>query len=79
MDDMVKAIAYCAAAFAVGIGTLGPAIAQGLIGSRACENIGKYPENLNAIRTMAFAALAMVETLVLFAVLIALVIIVSVR
>ena len=67
----VKIAAYVAAAFTIGVGTLGPTFGQGKIGSTACENIGKYPEMSNKIQTAMFAGLAMVETSALFAFLIA--------
>ena len=44
--NYTKAAAALGAAFAIGIGTIGPALAQGMVGSKACENIGKYPEAL---------------------------------
>lgn len=75
MDEMVRAIAFLAAAIAIAIGTIGPSISQGLIGARACENMGKYPESIGKIQTMAFIAMAMVETSALFAVLTAMTII----
>ena len=65
MEDMAgyaKAAAYIATAFAISIGTLGPAIAQGLIGAKACENIGKHPESASDIRNSMFMALSFVET-----------------
>jgi F0F1-type ATP synthase membrane subunit c/vacuolar-type H+-ATPase subunit K len=66
-----KAAAAIAVAITIGIGILGPSFAQGLIGSKACENIGKYPEGANNIfKTMSFA-LVMAETLALFIVFIA--------
>jgi F-type H+-transporting ATPase subunit c len=79
MEEYVKAAAYLAAALTIAIGTLMPAFSQGLIGSRACENMGKYPESIGKIQTMAFLAMAMVETLALFALLTAIMIIFSVR
>ncbi|MGC2310921.1 MAG: ATP synthase F0 subunit C [Candidatus Babeliaceae bacterium] len=68
MDEMIgyaKAASAIAAAIIVGIGVLGPAFAQGLIGSKACENIGKYPESASKIRTAMLLAMALVETLML--------------
>lgn len=70
MED-VRAYAYIAAAIVVSVGTLGPALAQGLIGSRACENIGKYPESANNIRFTLIMSMVFPETLSLFAMIIA--------
>lgn len=74
MDELLyyaKAAAYIGAAFAIGIGTLGPTLGQGMAASKACENIGKYPESAGKIRTTMIIALALIETSAVFAVLIA--------
>lgn len=70
--DYVKVAAYLGAAFAMGVGAIGPAISQGLIGAKACESIGKYPESANKIRTTAFLALGIVETSAIYALIISL-------
>lgn len=66
MSESVQAVAYIAAAFVMAIGTLGPAIAQGMIGSKACENVGKYPESYGNIRMMMIMGMAFPETLAVF-------------
>ena len=66
-----KAAAFLGAAIAMGIGTLGPALGQGLIGMKACENIGKYPESAGQIRTTMMIAMGLVETAAIYALLIA--------
>jgi F-type H+-transporting ATPase subunit c len=74
MEDTVhyaKAAAYIAAALAIGIGTISPALAQGNVGSRACENMGKYPESASSIRSAMLAALVAIETSSVYALLIA--------
>ncbi len=74
MEEIVysaKACAYIGAAIAIGIGTIGPAIGQGAVGSKACENIGKYPESSEAIRSAMFYALVAIETSSIYALLIA--------
>lgn len=76
MEDMyiayIKMAAYIGAAFVMGVGTIGPALGQGLIGSKACENIGKYPDSANTIRTTMFLSMGIVETCAIYAFLIAL-------
>ncbi len=66
-----KAAAYLGAAFAIGIGTIGPALSQGMVASKACENVGKYPESAGNIRTLMFAALGFIETSSIYALMIA--------
>lgn len=67
----VKAAAFIGAAFAMGFGSLGPALGQGMIGSKACESMGKYPESAGKIRTTMMIAMGLVETAAIYALLIA--------
>ena len=67
----VKAAAYFGAALTMGLGSLGPALGQGLIGMKACESIGKYPESSGKIRTTMMIAMGLVETAAIYALLIA--------
>lgn len=67
----VKAAAFFGAALAMGLGSIGPALGQGLIGMKACENIGKYPDSAGKIRTTMMIAMGMVETAAIYALLIA--------
>jgi len=66
-----KAAAFIAAAIAMGLGTIGPALGQGLVGMKACENLGKYPESGSQIRTTMILALGLIETVAIYALLIA--------
>ncbi|MCL4380626.1 ATP synthase F0 subunit C [Candidatus Dependentiae bacterium] len=75
MDPMIKVAAYIAAGFAMGVGTIGPALGQGRIGATACEMIGKYPENYGPIRFTLILAMGFVETSAVYALLIALILI----
>jgi F-type H+-transporting ATPase subunit c len=63
----VQYAAMLGAAFTMGIGTIGPALGQGMIGTKAMENIGKYPESANRIQTSMMLAMAIVETSTVFA------------
>lgn len=73
MEDlaMMKAAAAIGAAIAIGLGVLGPSISQGLIGMKACENIGKYPESSAQIRTTMILGMGLVEAAAIYALLIA--------
>jgi F-type H+-transporting ATPase subunit c len=57
-----KAAAFIGAAITMGFGSLGPAIGQGLIGMKTCENLGKYPETADKLRTTMMVALGVVES-----------------
>lgn len=60
--NYVKIAGYIGAAFAIGIGTIGPALGQGLVASKACENIGKYPESAGKIRNAMILGISVIET-----------------
>jgi F-type H+-transporting ATPase subunit c len=72
MGDIALAAAYIGAALVMGIGSLSPAYGQGLIGARACENMGKYPESARDIRNAMLLSMAIVESSALYAFIIAL-------
>lgn len=67
---IAKAAGFLAAALAMGIGSIAPAYGQGIVGAKACENIGKYPESARDIRTAMFMALGIIETSAIYALLI---------
>ncbi len=73
---LVKAAAFLGAAIAMGIGTVGPAIGQGMIAAKACESIGKNPENASKISNTMFMALVFVETSAIYALVISLMLII---
>lgn len=68
---IAKAMAFIGAAFVMGIGSIGPAYGQGMVGAKACENIGKYPESSRDIRNAMFLALAIIESSAIYCLLIA--------
>lgn len=70
--ELAKVAAYAAAGACMGIGTLGPALGLGFIGGKACESIGKKPENAGTITRTMIVALAFVESIAIYALLIAL-------
>jgi F-type H+-transporting ATPase subunit c len=79
MEDAIhyaRAAAYLGAALAIGLGTLGPSLGQGSVGSKACENIGKYPEASGAIRAALLASLVAIETSAIYATVIAILLII---
>jgi F-type H+-transporting ATPase subunit c len=74
--DYVKAAAFISAALVMGIGSIGPALGQGLIGMRACENLGKYPQSAKDIKTLMLLAMTITETVAIYAFVVALLLIV---
>lgn len=77
MDGMeiAKAAAFIGAALAMGVGSLSPAYGQGLIGSTACKYIGKYPESADKIRMTMLLGMGIVESTAVYALVIAMMLI----
>ena len=65
---------FLAMSIAIAVGAGAPAIAMGMIASKAVEAIGRNPETENAVRTTMVFGLVFAETAVLFSFLIALII-----
>ena len=66
-----SAIIALAAALAVALSTIGPAIGQGLTASKAMEAMARQPEAACSIRSSMIIALALMEALTIYGLLIA--------
>ena len=66
-----SAIIALAAAIAVALSTLGPGIGQGIAASRAMEAMARQPEAAGNIRSSMIIALALMEALTIYGLLIA--------
>ncbi len=64
---------FFAVAFAMGLGTIGPGIGIGLIGSKAMEALGRNPEAEAPIRTAMILAIAFAEAVAIYALVVALI------
>ena len=60
-----------AAAIAIAVSTIGPAIGQGLTASKAMDSIARQPEVAGDVRTTMILALALMEALTIYGLLIA--------
>jgi F-type H+-transporting ATPase subunit c len=60
-----------AKALAIGIGSMGPGIAIGLIGMKAMESIGRNPESAGKILVPMLLAAAFAEAVAIYALVIA--------
>ena len=65
-----QAAAFLGAAIVMGVGSIGPAIGQGLIGKAACDAVGRNPESYTKVRMMLIIAMSMVETSAIYALII---------
>ena len=70
-DEAVKMLA---SALTIAIGAIGPAIAIGMLASKAMEAIGRNPEAESKIRTSMILAIAFAEAIAIYALVIALII-----
>jgi F-type H+-transporting ATPase subunit c len=51
--DLIQAAAYLGAGMAMGLGAIGPGVGEGLVGAKACEAIGRNPQQAALLtRTM---------------------------
>ena len=66
-----SAIIALAAAIAIALSTLGPGIGQGITAAKAMEAIARQPEAAGTIRTNMIVALAMMEALTIYGLVIA--------
>lgn len=60
------------AAFAIALGAIGPALAQGRAVSAAMDAIARQPESASTISRTLFVGLAMIETMAIYCLVVAL-------
>ena len=68
---MEKAIIAIAAAVAIAVSTIFPAIAQGKTATAAMESIARQPDAAKDIRSTLIISLAMIEALTIYGLLVA--------
>jgi len=73
---IVKAVGFCAAAFAMSVGSIGPALGQGMVGKEACNASGRSPEHANNIRTTMMLGMGIIETAAIYNFIIAIIILI---
>ena len=61
-------------ALAIGLGSLGPALAIGFIGAKSVEAVGRNPEASARIQTLAILSIAFAEAVAIYALVVALII-----
>lgn len=59
--------------FVMGLGTLGPAIAIGLIGSKSADAMGRNPEAAPKIQTAMILAIAFAEAIAIYGLVVSLI------
>ena len=68
----VEMISIIAAAIAVSFGAIGPALAEGRSVAAAMEAIARQPESVGPLSRTLFVGLAMIETMAIYCLVIAL-------
>lgn len=63
---IIQGICFIAAAFCMGMSTLGTGISAGATGSAACDQIGENPEHYSIISKVGLLALAMIDTFAIY-------------
>jgi F-type H+-transporting ATPase subunit c len=74
MNNLLQVVSILAAAFAVGMGAIGPALAEGKAVAAAMDAIARQPDASGVISRTLFVGLAMIETMAIYALVVALLI-----
>lgn len=74
-EQLIRALALLAAGIAMGLGAIGPGIGEGFVGGKACEAIGKRPDEANLITKTMIIGQAISETTGIYALVVALILI----
>ncbi len=72
MMDMIHIASILGAAFAVALGSLGPGLGEGRAVAAALDAIARQPESANTLSRTLFVGLAMIETMAIYCLVIAL-------
>lgn len=72
VGSMNDAIKLFSSGLAIGLGSIGPAFGLGRFAQTACENLGYRPESYNKILTFTFITEAIIETPLIFALVVSL-------
>jgi len=68
-----EATKFLAIGIVMGLGTVGPALAIGMIASKAAESIGRNPEAAPKIQTAMILSLAFAEAIAIYGLVVALI------
>ena len=74
-DQLIRAVALLAAGLAMGLGAIGPGIGEGFVGGKACESLGKRPDQADLITRTMIIGQAISETTGIYALIVALILI----
>ena len=72
MTNWIELISIVAAALAVSFGAIGPALAEGRAVAAAMDALARQPESAGTISRTLFVGLAMIETMAIYCLVVAL-------
>ncbi len=72
MNDLIQAVSIFSAALAVSFGAIGPGLGEGRAVAAAMEAIARQPEAAGTISRTLFVGLAMIETMAIYCLVVAL-------
>jgi F-type H+-transporting ATPase subunit c len=70
--NWIQIVSIAAAAIAVSFGAIGPALAEGRAVAAAMDAIARQPESANMLSRTLFVGLAMIETMAIYCLVVAL-------
>jgi len=70
--NWIHLVSILGAAFAIAVGAVGPALGQGRAVAAAMDAIARQPEAANTVSRTLFVGLAMIETMAIYCLVIAL-------
>lgn len=70
--EIIEAVSVFSAAFAVGLGAIGPGLGEGRAVAAALDAIARQPEAAGTLSRTLFVGLAMIETMAIYCLVIAL-------
>jgi F-type H+-transporting ATPase subunit c len=76
--EIIKAVSLLAAGLAMGLGAIGPGIGEGFTGGKACEAVGRRPDEANLITRTMLIGQAVSESTGIYSLVIALILIYAV-
>lgn len=71
-ENLIEGIIFIAAGLCTGLGTFGPGISSGITGAAACTQIAQKPENHSILSNTSMLAQGLIETVVIYSVLLSL-------
>lgn len=70
--DLVKAASFVGAGIAMGLGAIGPGVGEGFVGGKACEAIGRNPDEAGLLTRTMLVAQAVSESTGIYSLVVAL-------